>query len=176
MSMDFGTVFSIDTPIVEIFLRGTVTYLFIFVLLRVVLRRQRGAVSTSDLLVTVLIADAAQNAMADDYKSITDGLILVATIVFWSFFLDWAEFRFPVVGRLLEAKAVVVIKDGQFLHEQLKREFLTEQEVLSQMREQGIENIASVRRARVEQDGRMSFIVKTGFEPPNHPAPSKGNS
>ena len=68
--------------------RGTAAYLFLFVLLRLT-KRQTGSLSVSDLLVLVLIADAAQNAMAGDYKSLPDGLILVSAIVFWSFALDW---------------------------------------------------------------------------------------
>jgi uncharacterized membrane protein YcaP (DUF421 family) len=76
--------------IAEIILRGTIVYLFLFVLLRI-LRRGAGAIGISDLLVVVLIADAAQNAMASEYKSITEGLILVTTIVFWGLFsrLAW---------------------------------------------------------------------------------------
>jgi len=84
----------------EIILRGTIVYLFLFVLLRI-LRRGAEAIGISDLLVVVLIADAAQNAMASEYKSITEGLILVTTIVFWDYFLDWLGYRFPAVRPLL---------------------------------------------------------------------------
>ena len=59
-----------------------------FALLRFVLKREAGTLAITDLLVVVLIADAAQNAMADDYRSVPDGLLLVATIVFWSYALD----------------------------------------------------------------------------------------
>jgi uncharacterized membrane protein YcaP (DUF421 family) len=48
----------------------------------------------TDLLVIVLIADAAQNGMAGEYRSLTDGLLLVATIVAWSYALNWLAFRF----------------------------------------------------------------------------------
>jgi uncharacterized membrane protein YcaP (DUF421 family) len=73
---------------VEIIVRGTVMYLALFTLLRVVLRRQAAAMGVTDLLVVVLIADAAQNAMAGDYRSLPDGILLVAVIVFWSYALD----------------------------------------------------------------------------------------
>lgn len=45
--------------------------------------------SVTDLLVVVLIADAAHNAMAGDYRSLLDGILLVSTIVFWSYALGW---------------------------------------------------------------------------------------
>jgi uncharacterized membrane protein YcaP (DUF421 family) len=69
---------------VELFIRGTVVYLFVFVLMRV-LRREPGTVGIADLLMVVLIADASQNAMSADYQSVTDGLILASTIMFWNY-------------------------------------------------------------------------------------------
>ena len=72
----------------EIILRGTLVYLFLFCFLRF-LRRETGVIGISDLLVVVLIADAAQNTMSSDYKSVTDGAILVATIIGWDYVLDW---------------------------------------------------------------------------------------
>lgn len=51
-----------DTPLLEIFLRGSIVYLALFFLLRVVLKRESGTLGITDLLVVVLIADAAQNA------------------------------------------------------------------------------------------------------------------
>jgi uncharacterized membrane protein YcaP (DUF421 family) len=90
LQIDWESIFMPSLHIGEIILRGTIVYLFLFVLLRI-LRRGAGAIGISDLLVVVLIADAAQNAMASEYKSITEGLILVTTIVFWGLFsrLAW---------------------------------------------------------------------------------------
>ena len=69
-------------------------------------RRGAGTIGISDLLVIVLIADAAQNAMASEYKSITEGLILVTTIVSWDYFLDWLGYKFPVIRPLLRPPTV----------------------------------------------------------------------
>lgn len=76
--INWKDVFVPNLSIAEIVLRGTLVYLGLFALLRLVLNRQAGTLSTTDLLVVVLIADAAQNGMANEYKSITAGLILVA--------------------------------------------------------------------------------------------------
>src|SRR5687768_3193112 len=94
LELDWKSIFVPSVPLLEIVLRGSIVYLFLFFLLRI-LRRQAGALGIQDLLVVVLIADAAQNAMASEYKSITDGLILVSTIIFWDYFLNWLDFRFP---------------------------------------------------------------------------------
>ena len=90
--LDWSTIFLPTLPIAEIFLRGTVIYLLLFGILRV-LRREAGAIGVGDLLVVVLVADAAQNAMASDYKSITEGVLLVGTIVGWDYFLNWLGYR-----------------------------------------------------------------------------------
>jgi hypothetical protein len=80
LQIDWRSVFLPSASVTEIFLRGTIVYLFLFFILRL-LRREAGAIGISDLLLVVLIADAAQNAMSSDYKSITDGLILVSSSV-----------------------------------------------------------------------------------------------
>ena len=79
--------------LLELVLRASLMYWFILAGFRV-FRRDAGSLSVSDLLVVVLIADAAQNAMAADYKSVPDGVLLVAVIIFWSYALDWLGYRF----------------------------------------------------------------------------------
>ena len=77
--------------IAEILLRGTVMYLWLFVILRFVMVRQSSTIGIADILVIVVIADAAQNGFAKEYKSITEGVFLVLTIVFWNTFLELAK-------------------------------------------------------------------------------------
>lgn len=96
--IDWDTLFVPSMHIGEIVLRGTLVYLFLFFLLRI-LRREAGHIGISDMVVVVLIADAAQNAMASEYRSVTEGAILVGTIAFWDYFLDWLGFRVPAVRR-----------------------------------------------------------------------------
>src|SRR5947208_15768790 len=100
-AVDWGQVLRPNTSLLEIIVRGTIVYLALFALLRCVLRRQNSALGVTDLLVIVLIADAAQNAMAGSYTSVSDGVVLVAVIVFWAWFLDFLSFHFPALERLL---------------------------------------------------------------------------
>lgn len=148
-------------PALEIIIRGTVVYLVLFTLLRVILKRQSGIVGISDLLVVVLIADAAQNAMAGEYHSITDGLILVATIIFWSYALDWLGFHFPWIQRMVRPPALPLIRDGKLLPRNLRKELITKEELFSELHEQGIEDISIVKDAYMEGDGRISVIKYT---------------
>ena len=143
--IDWKSVFTPTIGVAEIFLRGTVIYLFLFFVLRL-FRREAGALGISDLLVVVLIADAAQNAMASDYKSITEGIMLVSTIVFWDYFLDWLGYRFPLMQRVLRPAPLLLIKDGQIQRRNLKAEMITQEELMGQLREQGVEEIREVRK------------------------------
>lgn len=143
----------------EIFLRGTIVYLFLFIVFRL-LRREAGALGISDLLVVVLIADAAQNAMASDYKSITEGLVLVSTLAFWDYFLDWMGYHFPAAQRLLRPPPLLLIKDGQLQRRNLRMEMITEEELMGKLREEGIKQIEEVKRSYIEADGTISVIKK----------------
>ncbi|MCX7522212.1 DUF421 domain-containing protein [Microbacterium sp. STN6] len=158
--VDWKTVFIPDTPLLEIFVRGTITYFVIYMLLRFVLKRQTSGVEITDVLVIVLIADAAQNAMAGEYKSITDGVLLVAVIIVWAAVMAMLGWRFPAVGRILHAKPLPLIRDGEMLHKNMAREFVTDDELMSQLRMQGIEEVGEVERAFMEPDGQISIIKR----------------
>ena len=152
---------SLFTPTIhlgEIVVRGTIVYLFLFALLRV-LRRGAGAISITDLLVIVLIADAAQNAMANEYRSITEGLVLVSTIVFWDFFLDWLGYKFPSLQWIVHPAPLLLVKDGRILRHNLRRQLITEEELMEKVREQGVDSISKVKTSYLEGDGRISVIA-----------------
>jgi uncharacterized membrane protein YcaP (DUF421 family) len=95
---DFNSMLVPDIDLLEIILRGTLTYLGILVLMRIVVRQASGSLNIADLLLIVLVADAAQNGMSADYTSITNGLVLVATLMFWSVVLDWLGYNMPALG------------------------------------------------------------------------------
>jgi uncharacterized membrane protein YcaP (DUF421 family) len=156
--IDWRGLFMPGTPLLEIIVRGTVTYLSLYVLLRVILKRQAGAVSISDLLVVVLIADAAQNAMASDYSSIADGVLLVATIVFWSYTLDWLGYHFPLIERFTMPPPLVLVENGHIIWRNMRKEMITEDELMNQVRKQGLEELAEVKKAFMEGDGQISII------------------
>lgn len=156
--MDWKSIFLPETPLLEIFLRGSVMYITLFILLRLVLKRQTGNLRMTDLLLITLIADASQNAMAGDYKSVPDGILLVGTIMFWNYALDWLAFRFSRLRRLIEPPPLPLIKDGKLLRRNMRSEMITEEELMSQIREEGLENMGEVKAAFIESDGRISVV------------------
>jgi len=155
--IDWESVFVPSLSILEIVLRGSLIYLFLFILLRF-LRRGAGAIGISDLLVVVLIADAAQNAMGSQYRSVTEGAVLVLTIVGWDYLLDWLGFRIPALRNVLRPNALMLIKDGKIQNRNLRKEMITEEELLGELREQGVESFEEVKRSYMESDGHISVV------------------
>ncbi len=147
-----------STPLLEIVIRGSLTYLAIFALLRLVMKREAAALKITDLLVVVLIADAAQNAMADSYHSLTDGFVLVTTIVAWSYALEWLGYHSSRIQRFIHPPELPLVKDGRLLRQNMRRELLTEDELMTALRQQQIEDIAKIKVAYMEADGRISVI------------------
>ena len=160
--MDWKSIFLPDVPLLEIILRGSVMYITLFVLLRLVLKRQTGSLRMTDLLLITLIADASQNAMAGAYTSIPNGIVLASTIIFWSYTFDWLGYRFEWFRRLTEPSPLPLIQDGKLLRRNLRQELITEDEVKSQLREQGLEDWAQVKEAFMESDGHISVIPYEG--------------
>jgi uncharacterized membrane protein YcaP (DUF421 family) len=158
--IDWGAVFVPSVPVAEIVLRGTLVYLLLFVFMRFFLKREAGVIGIADLLVVVLIADAAQNAMTSDYKSVTDGAVLVLTIIFWNYALDWLAHRHPRFERLVRPAPLPLILDGRMLRRNMRREMITEEELMSQVRQQGAGDVAEVERAYMEGDGRISVVTR----------------
>ncbi|MEP6705017.1 MAG: DUF421 domain-containing protein, partial [Acidobacteriota bacterium] len=129
-NIDWPGMFVPTEAIAEIIIRGTIMYLAMFALLRV-FRRQSGSVGIADLLVIVVIADAAQNGMAGDSKSITEALILITTIVVLDWLFDWLGFKSPLMGRILQPQPLLLINNGKLIKKNLDKEFITEEELLA---------------------------------------------
>jgi uncharacterized membrane protein YcaP (DUF421 family) len=171
MDIDWQKLFVAETSLVELFLRGTVMYLALFATLRILVRRHVGSMSLMDLLLMVLIADAAQNAMAGEYKSITEGAVLCGTLISWNYFFDWLAYRYPVFQKFLEPQPLPVIKDGKFLRRNMRQEFITEDELLSQLRQHEVQDVSEVQLAFIEPDGAVTIVrsKKSGKGPGTPP-------
>lgn len=161
-SLDWSELFGLSVPAMELIVRGTVMYWFLFVIFRFVIRRDVGSVGIADVVILVIVADAAQNAMSGEYTSITDGMILVSTLIGWNFLMDVLSFKFPGIRHLLEPPSLLLVKEGKFLHRNMRKEYISEEELWTKLREQGIESLDMVKSAFIEPDGKISVIRKKG--------------
>jgi uncharacterized membrane protein YcaP (DUF421 family) len=164
--MDWSALFGVEVPVLEILIRGSAIYWFLFLVFRFVIRRDIGALGIADVLLLVILADAAQNAMAGEYNSITEGIILLSVIIGWNMLLDWLSYRFRIVSRFTTPRALPLVRHGRFVLANLRRERLTPEEVMSKLREQGIAHLRQVRHAYMESDGNISVIRHEESRPP----------
>ena len=148
--------FEVRMPVAELVIRGSAIFWFLFLIFRFVMRRDVGAIGIADVLLIVIIADAAQNAMDDGYRSITEGMIVVGTLVFWNVVTNWLNYRSRRFEKLFEPPPLLLVRDGKLLEGNLRREMLTHNELMSKLRQQSVERLEEVRWAYMESDGQIS--------------------
>ncbi|MFC5408458.1 DUF421 domain-containing protein [Larkinella bovis] len=158
-SVNWHSVFIPDTSVLEMIVRGTLTYWFVFLYLRF-FRRGTGQLNLSDLLLITMISDAAQNSMAGPYESVTEGLVLVGTLVFWDYLLDWLGYRSLFFKKIAEPDPILLVKNGQLMRQNMKREMISEDELMGILRENGVEDYRTVRMCYLEGSGNISVIGK----------------
>ncbi|WP_392530539.1 DUF421 domain-containing protein [Nostoc sp. C117] len=164
--IDWQAIFVPSISVIELIIRGSLVYLALFSVLRLLPSRQLGTLGITDLLVVVLFAEAAQNAMASNYTSITEGAILVATVIFWSYVLNWLGYKLPQFQRFMNPPPLLLIKNGRMIQRHLQRELITDEELMSKLRQQGVEFLADVKLAYMEADGRISIITSDSKSSP----------
>lgn len=154
---DWSAMFIPSQSVAELVIRGSLMYFGALFILRI-LRREAGELSRADFLLIMLVADAAQNGMAGEYHSITEGLILVGTLFGWNYLLDWLSYRFPSIHALLEPPPLLLVRDGKAHRKHLRSEMISMEDLMEQLREQGVERLSQVKRCFVESDGKLSVI------------------
>jgi uncharacterized membrane protein YcaP (DUF421 family) len=153
-------VFAPETPFWELVARGAVLYFGILILMRFMPRRTGGELATMDLIFVILIAEAAAHAMGD-YTSLTDGILLIAILMAWNYLVNFLSYHIPLVEKLVSAPPLQVVKDGRLLRRNMRREFLTEEELMDHLRQEGIENLKDVKEAYIEGEGKITVISNT---------------
>lgn len=157
MHIDWHAIFVPSGNVLELVVRGSLMYLLILAAFRV-FRRDAGSLAMADLLVVVLIADAAQNGMAGEYKSLTEGVALVGTVFAWNYSLDWLAYRSRFIYWLLHPTPLLLVDRGRIQRSNLRAQLITRDDLLEQLREQGVEEVSTVKACWLESDGRLSVI------------------
>ena len=171
---DLVDVFGMTMPILELMLRGSLMYWFLFLVFRLILRRDVGVMGITDFLFIVLLGDAAQNGMIGNATSASDAGVLIATLVFWNVVIDWATWRFPAVEKLLAARRLMLVRDGKRDRRNMRRQFITDAELMSKVREEGLEDLSKVKSMFLESDGEISLIRQPDADSAPRPRKSRG--
>src|SRR5262249_4862638 len=154
--VNWSQLFVPSGSLIELVIRGSVVYLLALTFMRI-LRRGSG-ITRADLLFITFIADASQNGMAGSYQSITEAGVLVGTIFTWNYGLDWLSYRVEAVHRLLEPPPILVVHHGKPILRALRSELISIEDLMEQLREQGVDDMGKVKRCWVEADGKLSVI------------------
>jgi uncharacterized membrane protein YcaP (DUF421 family) len=153
---DLETMFRLDENALELFLRTSVIYLGLIFALRIIGRRETGALELPELLMIVLIADGVQSGMAGAYTSVTGAVIVAATLIGWNYTITVLTYNFPFARNLLRPKPLILVQDGAYQRHHMRREMVTRDELDSMLRVQGVDDIRLVKQACLEPDGELS--------------------
>ena len=141
-------------------LRSVLTYAALLVALRLFGKREVGQFTLYDLVFVLLVANALQPAMTGPDTSLTGGFVLIIALVGTNYLVGKFD-RMPRFHRLFTPPPAIIVRDGQFLQDVMKKEGVDEPEVEMSMREHGITDMKDVQLAVLEPDGTIS-IVPTG--------------
>ena len=146
----------------DIVLRAAAAFLFIFLLLRVLGRRELSTLEPFDLILLVVIGDLVQQGVTQNDMSFTGLLLAVGTFSLLVLATSWLSFRFRAMRTVLESPPLVVIEHGTAIDRNMRAERLTLEEVAAAARLQQIASLDDVEWAIVESGGQISFIAKDG--------------
>ena len=146
----------------DIALRAAFAFGFIFLLTRVVGRRELTSLEPFDLVLLIVVGDLVQQGITQSDYSLTGLVIAVATMALLTVAASWLSFRFPRLRPVLDGEPIVIVRDGEPIERNLKRERVTLAEVEAEARIQQIDSLRKVRWAVLETSGKISFLVDEG--------------
>jgi uncharacterized membrane protein YcaP (DUF421 family) len=141
--------------------RGVVVFLFLFLLMRIMGRRELSSLEPFDLILLIILGDAVQQGLTQDDYSLTGAMLAVGTIGALQIATSYANFKFPRLRTLLDGEPVVVLQDGKPIDRNLRRERLTLDDLTEAARQEGIGKLDDVAWAVMETSGQISFIKKS---------------
>jgi uncharacterized membrane protein YcaP (DUF421 family) len=146
----------------DIALRGIVLFFFVFLITRVVGRRELSSLEPFDLILLIVLGDAIQQGLTQDDYSVTGAFIVIGTLAGLQVLLSYVSFRLRWLRPILDGEPIVVVEDGKPIERNLHRERITLEELTEQMRLQQIGSVDEVQWAVLETSGSISFIKKSG--------------
>jgi uncharacterized membrane protein YcaP (DUF421 family) len=139
-------------------LRSIVVYAFLMIALRVAGRRELGQMTTFDLVLLLVLANAVQNSINAGDNSLGGGLISAVTLLVMNFAVGEAAYRWRWFERIVIGRPLTLVRDGKLLLRNLKRERVTLEELRSALRKQGIDGVSQCKRAVLESDGTLTAV------------------
>lgn len=142
----------------EIVVRASITFAFLFLLTRGMSKRSLGDMSPFEMILLIVIGDFVQQGVTQEDMSLTGSALAVATMAFWITVLTYVTWRWDRARRVVEGVPIVIVRDGEAVEAALEMERIPMAEVLEALRQQGVEDLADVKMAVLEVNGRISVI------------------
>jgi|SRR3954447_5307360 uncharacterized membrane protein YcaP (DUF421 family) len=139
--------------------RAVALYILIFVITRVIGRRELSSLAPFDIILLIVIGDAIQQGLTQDDYSLTGAFIVITTFMILQIATSYVSFRWDKARPILEGEPIVLIQDGTLLDRNMKRERMTAEEVAEEARLQQIDSLEKVKWAVLEPSGKISFIT-----------------
>ena len=162
----------------DIVLRASVVFFVLYLVVRVMGKRELAQMTAFELIVLVVFGDIVQQGVMHNDFSLTGAILAIATLAFWALVLSWLTYASRKAEVLLDGEPRVIVKDGKIIEENLRRDRLTHSEILSEMRLAGIAHLSQVAWAILEPRGKMSFIQRSddggGKKPPESKQEGQG--
>lgn len=144
----------------DIVIRATVMFAILFGLLRLMGKRELGQMTPFELVMLVVLGDLIQQGVTHNDFSLTGATLAIGTFAFWTIVLGWVVYKWPRAQKWIEGEPRVLIRDGELIGANLRRDRLTKREIESEMRLAGIARMDEVAWAILEPEGKISFIGK----------------
>jgi uncharacterized membrane protein YcaP (DUF421 family) len=144
----------------DIVLRAVALYAFVIFVMRVIGRRELSSMTPFDLVLLIILGDAIQQGLTQDDYSVTGAVLAIGTIATLQVGTSYLSFRFPPMRKVFQGQPIVLVDHGKFVHRNLRRERMTEEEVAEEARQQQIASVDQVDWAILEANGSISFIKK----------------
>jgi uncharacterized membrane protein YcaP (DUF421 family) len=144
----------------DLVVRSVVIFFFVFVLTRLLGRRELSSLEPFDVILLVVIGDLVQQGITQNDDSVTGTLIVLSTIGLLTVGVSYVNFRIRRLRPLLEGEPLVLVEDGRVIERHLARERITIEDLTSQARLQNLASLEDVRFAVLETSGQISFIKR----------------
>jgi uncharacterized membrane protein YcaP (DUF421 family) len=147
-----------ETPWLLLIVRGAVIYVFLMLALRLAGRRELGQMTTFDLVLLLVLANAVQNSINAGDNSLGGGLVSAATLLALNAAVGAAAYRWRWFERLVQGAPLPIVRNGKLVMRNMRRERITLEELRSALRKQGIDGVTRCKLAVLESDGTLTAV------------------
>lgn len=142
----------------DLVIRAVVVFFVVFLVTRVVGRRELSTMEPFDIILLVVTGDLVQQGITQSDYSVTGAVTVVATIALLTVALSYIGFKVPRLRPVLEGEPLVLVHDGEIIERNMRRERITLDELMAEARQQQVGSLDQIRIAMLETNGRISII------------------